>query len=58
MAVKHILVLDHFGEENYQIAVYLHMLYTTFVQTYFNQPEQFQGYPKLYENIVQYFLPN
>jgi hypothetical protein len=29
-----------------------------FIQTHFNEPNQFHGYPKLYQNIVQYFPPN
>jgi hypothetical protein len=29
-----------------------------FIQTHFNEPENFHGHPKLYENIVQFFPPH
>jgi hypothetical protein len=29
-----------------------------FIYTDFNQPQKFQGYPKLYENTVQNFPPH
>jgi hypothetical protein len=30
VVIKHLLVLDHFGQENYQTNVYLYVLYYTF----------------------------
>jgi hypothetical protein len=33
-------------------------VFVAFGYTHFNQPKQFHWYPKLYEDIVQYFPPN
>jgi hypothetical protein len=57
VALKHLLVLDHFGQENYQTNINTDLT-IRIVLTHFNQPNQFHGYTKLYRNIVEYFPPN
>jgi hypothetical protein len=56
--MKHLLVLDHFGQENYQTDDYLYGFPYTFRLTHFSQPNYFQGCPKLFESAVQYFPPD
>jgi hypothetical protein len=56
VVLKHLLVLDHSGWENYETNIY--GLTIRFIQTHFNQPDQFHEYSKLYRNITQYFPPH
>jgi hypothetical protein len=58
VVIKHLLLLDQFGYENYQTNFTYTDFNIRFVKTHFNQPNQFHGYLKLYENIVQHFPPN
>jgi hypothetical protein len=54
MVIKHLLALNHFGQENYQKNVGLYCMFHLNLISLTN----FRGDSTLYKNNVQYFHPH